>query len=143
MLGWGDTVTASPRAELEALGVAPRAAAWIADYIAKNGCLFDQWGVDAGATRMAQTLHEGAWFKVGDLPTAITSKTGGRQGCKLGSVIFQSAYSIALKLLEAEMGRMGVVFKAQVPNGAFWQPRSRDRITTPPCSTRRLSTMRA
>ena len=79
-----------PVAELKKLGVAERSAQWLAKYIEDNGDVFNQWDVDDTVAGMARTLHEGAWFVVADLPTAVTSKTGGRQGCKLGATVFNS-----------------------------------------------------
>ena len=68
--------------------------------IDKRRHLFLQWRVDSGAIAPADSLHRHAWFSVGDLNTAVTSRTGGRQGCKLGALTFNSAYGIGLDILQ-------------------------------------------
>eukprot|EP00973_Karenia_brevis_P062247 8658418-Karenia_brevis.AAC.1 len=88
--GWGDARPDDPVAFLIGLGVARDSAEWICSYIDERGHLFAQWMVDPKATQLAHTLHQGAWFAVGALPTVVTSRTGGRQGCKLGATTFNS-----------------------------------------------------
>ena len=122
VMGWGPEPPPDPVAELRKLGVSARAAVWLAEYIEQHGTVFQQWAVDGEASEMARTLHENAWFAVADLPTVVTSRTGGRQGCKLGATIFNSYYSVPLKLLEWRLAKLGVCLVVQVPEGAFWQP---------------------
>ena len=92
-------------AQLCQLGVAEEAAKWMVQYIDERGYLLLQWSVDAGATALAEPLHRHAWFSVGDFDTVVTSRTGGRQGCKLGALTFNSAYGIVLDILAWEMSR--------------------------------------
>ena len=53
----------------------------------------------------------------------MTSKTGGRQGCKLGATVFNTSYSLALKLLKSRLSAAGITFKIKIPGGAFWDVR--------------------
>ena len=126
VLGWGASKPADTVAYLRGLGVTKDAAEWISAYIRDRGHLFEQWNVNKTAAAMAQTLHEGAWFKVGASESVITSKTGGRQGCKLGGIIFNSAYSIALDIMAWELAKAGVAFRVRVPEGAFWDTVNED-----------------
>ena len=94
------------------------AAKWLVNYIAEHGHLLEQWDADAKAVQLAQTLHSGAWFSVGDSVEVVTSSTGGRQGCKLGSTTFNSAYALALGMLSAQLADAGVALKLTVPSEA-------------------------
>ena len=69
-----------------------------------------------GAAALAESLHRDAWFAIGGLDTAVTSKTGGRQGCKLGALTFNSAYSIGLDMLTWHLRNAGVAYKVKVPD---------------------------
>eukprot|EP00973_Karenia_brevis_P034932 4819900-Karenia_brevis.AAC.1 len=103
------------------LGVERKAAEWICNYIEERGHVFQQWKIDPGAAGLAQSLHEGSWFFVADLETAVTTKTGGRQGCKLGATTFNSVYAVALDMLRWELEKTGVTSRVRVPDGPFWQ----------------------
>jgi len=113
-------MTVAPGDYLVSLGVDPEVAQWIVEMINVNGHLFKQWGVDPKAAALATSLHDGSWFSVGQLDTAVLAKTGGRQGCKLGGLIFNSSYSVALNMLHAEFRKNGLCLRLQVPNAAFW-----------------------
>ena len=75
---------------------------------------------DQKAADLARTLHEGTWFPVRGSTNAVTSRTGGRQGCKLGALIFNSVYAVALDMLHCELADAGVVLRLCVQQGAFW-----------------------
>lgn len=118
--GWGDGKPDDPKAFLESMGVTGSAASWICDYIDEKGRLMNQWGADEKANQLACTLHQGAWFSVGDLPSVITSETGGRQGCTLGMTTFNSAYTVGLDLLAWGLKKHDITMVVQVPTSAFW-----------------------
>ena len=118
--GWGDGKPDDPKAFLESMGVAGSAASWICDYIDEKGHLLNQWGADEKANQLACTLHHGAWFSVGYLPSVITSQTGGRQGCTLGMTTFNSAYTVGLDLLAWGLKKHDIAMVVQVPTSAFW-----------------------
>ena len=120
LYGWGEVPEHHRKCHLLDLGLTERAADWIVQYIQARGPLLKQWHADAAASAMAQTLHEGAWVAVGDLHTAVTSKTGGRQGCKLGALTFNSIYGIALDMIAWELERHGVVLRLARAPDAFW-----------------------
>jgi hypothetical protein len=121
--GWGPVVPPDPVAELVALGVTPKAAAWMARYIEQKGHVLEQWGADPKAVELAQSLHANAWIGVGEgSTTAVTSRTGGRQGCKLGALTFNCDYSIALGILTVALAEADIVMRTRVPSGPFWEP---------------------
>ena len=120
--GWGDLPADQRRHHLRGLGVSPRAIDWIAEYIQERGPLLEQWGADPAASVLARTLHEGAWLSIDDLDTAVTSCTGGRQGCKLGAQTFNAVYGVALDMIAWELKRIGVVLELPGAPAAFWSP---------------------
>ena len=50
--------------------------------------LLEELGVDPKVCALISSLHTGSWFKYQDLDTLIIACKGGRQGCKLGALIF-------------------------------------------------------
>ena len=62
---------------------------WIATYVARHGCLLEQWGVDAKVIALLKNLHARSWFSYGDIDSAVAVRVGGRQGCKCGAMNFQ------------------------------------------------------
>ena len=121
VMGWGSRPSDERVPYLVALGVDPAAAAWIVDYVETNGCVFEQWGVSPTTLGMLRTLHEHAWFQVRGSSQAIRSKTGGRQGCKVGSHVFNAGYCVALGLLDTQLAARGLAFRVVEPGGPFWQ----------------------
>eukprot|EP00973_Karenia_brevis_P045981 6368301-Karenia_brevis.AAC.1 len=70
---------------------------------------------------MIKSLHTGAWFRIGGLDSVIVSKSGGRQGCKLGAIIFNTVYAVALRRVKAKLREAGVVFVIKLKGtSAFW-----------------------
>eukprot|EP00973_Karenia_brevis_P002825 383944-Karenia_brevis.AAC.1 len=121
VFGWGTAEPDDRVQYLMSLGVTRTSAEWVEAYIRERGHVFAQWEVDSGAAGLAQSLHEGAWFAVADLDTAVITKTGGRQGCKLGGTTFNSVYGVALDMLAWELKKAGIVFRVKVAVGPFWQ----------------------
>jgi hypothetical protein len=98
-----------PRQFLANLGVEPDQIEWILASISKHGCLFERWGVDPKVLALIKNLHASSWFSYGDIDSAIEVRVGGRQGCKFGATIFNSAYSIALFAIRDELSNAGIV----------------------------------
>ena len=105
---------------LEALGLPTEVADKIFTYIEEKRPLLEQWGIDDHTIGLIRGLHDGSWFQVGNLPTAILSKVGGRQGCKFGSLVFNSVYTIALDALHDSLERDGLTLQVPCPGAAFW-----------------------
>ena len=56
----------------------------------------------------------------------FSSLTGGRQGCTLGSTVFNSAYCVALDAIHWRLRKEGVILRVQSPPGACWCPAQED-----------------
>ena len=80
----------------------------ILNYIHEHGCVFDQVNVNKKAVRMINILHTKAWAKYGDLKSVVVSYRGGRQGCKLGGVIFGAVYAVAIREVRLRMNAKGI-----------------------------------
>ena len=122
VLGWGRIPPADRLPHLLSVGVSEQSAHWLCNYIDARGCVLEQWGVDPKAVELAESLHAGAWLSVGSLDTAVLSLTGGRQGCKLGSLLFNSAYAVALDMLHWELSEAGISLRVHVEGQCFWCP---------------------
>ena len=104
---------------LVSLGIAEESARWIAEYIEQHGCLMKQWGCDAKSVALLSSLHAGAWFQYGDLPTCIKTFVGGRQGLKFGAMVFNGGYTLALFMLNKALLTDDIVLKVAQPCDAF------------------------
>ena len=51
----------------------------------------------------------------------VRSKTGGRQGRKVGSRVFNAGYCVAFGLLDTRLAEHGLAFRVAEPDGPFWQ----------------------
>ena len=118
-LGWPAEAT-DPRAYLKALGLADDQAEWIATFVSQHGCLFEQWGVDPKVVRLLKNMHVQSWFSCGDVDEAIATRVGGRQGCKYGSPIFNSTFSVALVLVHDALVNADVVLQVEYDGAAVW-----------------------
>jgi hypothetical protein len=114
VMGWMDD---SPddvdgrRQYLVSIGIPEDAVDDILDWLGRDGPLLRQMGNGADITGLVSSLHSAAWFVLPGDEKAIVTKTGGRQGCKLGGLVFNLIYSIALKRLRVKLGELGVVLK--------------------------------
>ena len=89
-----------PRQYLSDLGLDLDQTEWILEFISQHGCVFADWGID--------------------MDTAITVRVGGRQGCKFGATIFNSAYSIALFAIRDELMKANIALRLHSSKEDFW-----------------------
>ena len=126
--GWSPQhlhLTPAQKAEfLVSSGVDLASAQWIVQYIDEAGCVMQRWRADPKATEMAESLHANAWFTSSDEAPAATTSTGGRQGCKLGALTFNSHYAVALDAITQRLAGEGIALRMCVPSGPFWHPES-------------------
>ena len=54
------------------------------------------------------------------------SRTGARQGCKVGSLIFNAAYSIPFDIFQWKLQKASIALRLRVPSGASWLPPDAD-----------------
>ena len=128
--GWGTLPRDQQRGHLLELSVSPSAADWMLSYLDERGPLLQQWGVGPAAAEMMRALHDNAWVSVADLPTCVTSRTGGRQGCKLGALTFNGVYGIALDMIAWGARRAGITLELPLPDGPFWASPRADTTET-------------
>ena len=69
---------------------------------------------------MINALHSRSWAKYGDSPSVVMSQTGGRQGCKLGSILFNATYSLALGEVHARLREAGILLRLECHRAPFW-----------------------
>ena len=102
--GATETATDSARIQyLESIGVSEHAAQHTVSNIRVNGTVLDRWNVCPVVRDLVRGVHSNAWFRVGGRETVVAASTGGRQGCKLGGLIFAVDDDDALKLTRSEM----------------------------------------
>eukprot|EP00972_Heterocapsa_arctica_P037912 5580365-Heterocapsa_arctica.AAC.1 len=63
-----------------------------------------------------------AWFQVDGRPSVVATSTGGRQGCKLGGLIFAICYEQALGMMRAALVAAGIAIKFKYSSNLFWYP---------------------
>ena len=107
-------------------GLGEDAAAKLKRFIDTEGPALQQAGVCPHVLQMIRSLHTGAWFKVGSLESVIVTKSGGRQGCKFGAVIFNVVYAVALRRVRDKLREASVLLVIKVTgDSAFWAPSAR------------------
>ena len=140
VLGWlgplaGENVTLDARiAHLVRLGVPSDIAGEVAAEITKTGGLLKELLVDVTVRGAAAALHSGAWFQLRGDSAFLHTVCGGRQGCRLGALIFNLAYSVALSRIRHALADLGVTLHI-IPKAAFAPPRDEDGHPSPnaPC----------
>ena len=75
--------------------------------------------MSAKATRLIAALHSGSWFRYGECPSVAETRQGGRQGCKLGSTVFNVLYAEALVRLQNKLLEEGFVARVFCPSQPF------------------------
>ena len=91
VMGWtpdAPTNAAAREAFLTELGIPSEFTHFITSLIDDDGHLLSQMGVDEICARIINSLHNGNSFQLTGDERAIVTRTGGRQGCKLGAVVF-------------------------------------------------------
>ena len=120
VFGWPHDGGADKKEYLTSIGIPDDAAEHFIHYIEVNGTVFEQMGVDQKITALTNCLRTRCWSKYGELNTCITSYTGGRQGCKLGSDVFKLVYMQAINVVRSQLRDRGIVFTANLSANAPW-----------------------
>ena len=106
---------------LVSIGVDVDVAEFVDSIVSSVGCSFDQAHVDPKTTRMINVLHTRAWAKFGSLASVIVSTKGGRQGCKLGGVVFAMVFAQAMMRVRRELAGAGISLRCSCSSSApFW-----------------------
>ena len=78
-------------------------------------------GIDGMVRELIVSLHSGSWFQVGSSPDLVVARRGGRQGCKLGAIVFNLVYAVALSHVRTSIQKQNcvLVIKGFV-DSPFW-----------------------
>ena len=129
MMGWMPAQASGTRAQrvdhLRRLGLDDAAADDMCSYIDESGGILKECGVDDATVRLVRSLHHCSWFKTGDgawIETEVlVSSRGGRQGCRLGAIVFNLIYAKCLKKVRAELQERGITLMLRATgDAAFW-----------------------
>ncbi|CAK0907096.1 unnamed protein product [Prorocentrum cordatum] len=69
---------------------------------------------------LVKAVEKRAWFKLPGGGRVTTSLTSGRQGCKLGSTAFNSAYTPPLDMLKWRLAQEGLTLRLPDAPATFW-----------------------
>ena len=126
LLGWMPGFTGDKAKHLMSKGVDECFAQELADEIDRTGGILRECGVDDATRKVVTSLHHGSWFTVGregdpDTKPALVTARGGRQGCRLGAIVFNWIYAKSLKELRKDMHHEDIVFHlAGSTDTPFW-----------------------
>ena len=106
---------------MTSLGLPPDVAADLVSDIFVKGPFLEQIGVDAPVVDLIRSLHSCSWFSYGSLTSAIVTRTGGRQGCKLGDLVFNLVYERALRDVRQQLREAGIIASVPLAQSCpFW-----------------------
>ena len=111
------TSTSARVRHLIGIGVHEDADRHITAIIERDQPALQRWQVDPKITALVAALHTKAWFSIDNIEGVISTSRGGRQGCKLGSDIFNAAYEQALSDMRVAMRENGIILRVRV-NGS-------------------------
>ena len=125
VMGWMPSMKCqnlqAKRDHLQKLGVRPEHSAELSAWIDDTGGLLLAAGADGSVVDLVASLHSGSWFQLPNDDKYIVSIAGGRQGCKLGALIFNAIYSVALARVRAELCKYDIMLHAKMRGSKpFW-----------------------
>ena len=103
---------------LMTLGLSNADAARLVAELSGGGALLPRLGVDLGIAELLRSLHTNAWMRLTADSDYLCTRRGGRQGCRVGSIVFNLIYAIALHELRNELKEKGVLLRLPVASGA-------------------------
>ena len=130
VMGWAQTMSDDPdarRAHLLKVGVPPLYVDRVLAWLTSNGSLLEQFGAAPEVVGVVRSLHTSSWFQLPGDDALIVTDVGGRQGCKLGALIFNLIYSIALRELRVKLVKAGFVLHIRCKgDDPFWNSNGND-----------------
>ena len=109
-------------AMLVAMGMPECVAEWTCEFIRERGSVLDQWGVDRKVAKLISAIHTHSWMKHECAKEVVVTTRGGRQGCKIGGVIFGAVYAQALKDVRCNLRSLGLMRNESTVLGQpFWR----------------------
>ena len=127
LFGFDEPATeAEKTATLVQLNLPTDVAAHIVSWLETNKSIFEQVGVDSKVGQLVCELYSGSWARIAADQKCLVSTTGGKQGCRLGAMIFNLIYAVALHSIRAQLAQLGLVLnivcKRDVPFDGTGQP---------------------
>ena len=121
MRGQGEASPAEKAIHLTRLGIPADVVQEVVAWINESGGLLRQLGADESVCALVNSVHDGAWFRLPGDAKYVVSVSGGRQGCKLGALIFNLIYRLALKKLRRALETSNTILRiVQVGGDPFW-----------------------
>ena len=80
----------------------------IVSWLEEHGPILEKLGVDKKAFALCKSLYTGSWATKDGCNELFVSRSGGRQGCRLGAVIFNLIYAVALHHTRTELALLGI-----------------------------------
>ena len=90
------------------------------NWLTEHGPILEQLGVQESVRDVMCSMHCCSWFQLEKDMKLIVTNIGGRQGCKLESVLLNLIYSIALKRIRASLSDERVIIRLKPHAGCFW-----------------------
>ena len=110
------------RDHLVRVGIPEHAVDELLCWLEDRGPLLERMGAPPEVTGLVRSLHTCAWFQLPGDDVRLVTSAGGRQGCKLGALVFNLIYSVALKRIRQKMIDKGVVLHLRRTSDApFWE----------------------
>lgn len=81
---------------------------------------FERVKVPTKVCRMVNALHTLRWAKYGSLSSCVIGVRGGRQGCKLGGVLFNTIFSEAMSQVRSKLSASGISKRSCRKEYLFW-----------------------
>ena len=116
VLGLPEGLQQDPIEYLTSLGLSSDVSATLVQDILTNGPFLQQIGIPSEYVELMTSLHSSSWFTYGKLRSALVTRKGGRQGCKLGDLIFNLVYERALTELREKLRGTGAIMNLD------WRP---------------------
>ena len=112
VMGWSDDVPPESRLQrLLDLGLSAEKAQHLKESIDREGGALARAGCAPGAIDMLRSLHSGAWFNIDGCSQPVVTRRGGRQGCKLGPVVFNTGYELPLARIRNALASHGLAMR--------------------------------
>ena len=109
----------SVKSYFASIGIPEDVSKYIFEYLQDHGAVLQQWGVSEKTINLINALHSGAWFQYGECKDYVLTTLGGRQGCKLGGLVFNGVYAIPLRMLEDELKEQGIALRVRRSRDIF------------------------
>ena len=114
---------------LTSLGLKPHLVEAVTELLESEGSVMHASGVSPKVERIINSLHTRAWSRYGNLESVVQSVVGGRQGCKLGGLVFAATHGRVMKEVRSRMRESNIVLKLfHKQDDAVWDAGEPDKL---------------